>query len=114
MVGGSAGNSSAFFQAWLEAFFPKMERSVHQLHLGLTPPYSPLMGAQVWHGDYSSASGKEPGVLSKLGEAERTALPSVGILNMHSLCLYGHVFFILVVKPGRASMEDHVDDVREG
>lgn len=22
--------------------------------------------------------------------------------------------FILVVKPGRASMEDHVDDVREG
>lgn len=69
-----------------------------------------LMGAQVWHGDYSSASGKEPGVFSQLSLVHWTispfcrallsgyqtctfyALPVCTAMNFYTLCKVGENF----------------------
>lgn len=96
----------SFFFAGLvgSLFFPKMERSVHQLHLGpppislpspLPPPSSPS-----WEHKYDMVITAQPleKSLESLVKSVRLSgsfLPSVGIVNVHSPCasdrLHGHV-----------------------
>lgn len=92
-----------FFKLGLKSFFLKWRGQCISCTRGF---FFPLMGAQEWHGDYSSVSGIVPKVFSPLGSVDETIFlfPTLflwknkHVLFMHSLstqsCIFIHFSII--------------------